>query len=87
MRRLYSLFELFGFFELFQRHGTLEAREVIDEQDAFKMIHLMLQAGREQAFGFQLLPDAVTVQIFRAERQPSSNVANSSDAQEIRGLI
>src|SRR5215831_14466651 len=59
-----GLFELLGLGELPERHGALEPRQMIDEQYAVQMIHLMLQAGGKQSVGFQNLLVAVAVEIF-----------------------
>ncbi len=59
------LFELLGLGQLLDRHALLEARQMVDEQHAVQVIHLMLQAGRQQAVGLQGLLLAVAVQIFR----------------------
>ena len=44
--------------ELLQHHVPLQLRQVIDEEDALQMVHLMLEADRQQPFEvlFMLLP-------------------------------
>ena len=39
---------------------------MVDEQHAFQMVHLMLQAGGQHAVGLDLDPLAVKVEIFGA---------------------
>src|SRR6202034_3188890 len=56
--------QFLGFGQLLEQHGALEAGEMIDEQNPFQMVHLMLQAGGEHAVGFDLYPLAVEVEIF-----------------------
>src|ERR1700755_3093109 len=46
-----------------QRHGALQLRQVIDEEDAFEMVHLVLQVGCEQPVGFDRVMLAVAVEI------------------------
>ena len=90
-------FQTLGLLQLAQRHRALELGEVIDEQHAFEMVHLVLQAGGEQPVGFEhaeCLPSrsrysalmragrSTSSQISGTERQPSSNIAISSDAPE-----
>src|ERR1700759_4110463 len=56
--------EFLGLGQLLDRHGALEPRQMVDEQDAVQVIHLMLQAGGQQAIGLQQLLVAVAVEIF-----------------------
>src|SRR5580692_5358639 len=44
--------------QLAQDDVALESRQMVDEQDAVQMIHLMLDAGGERSFGREL-PDLV----------------------------
>src|SRR5690242_7854780 len=62
-----SLFEFFRLGQLLDRHGALQPREMVDEQHAVQMIHLMLQAGGQHAVGLQCLLVAVAVQILRPD--------------------
>ena len=93
--------EALGLGELAQRDGALEPGEMVEEEHAFQMIHLVLQAGGEKAFRFQrdqvtfavemLGPDArgrsTFSQMSGTERQPSSTVATSSEVHRILGLM
>ena len=43
-------------------------RDVIDEQHAFEMVHLVLDAGREQALGLDLADLVLLVEIAQPDR-------------------
>src|SRR3974390_949556 len=52
-------------------HVALELGDIVDEQHAVGMIDLVLQAGGEQALGFNLMLLAVQVQVLDAHfRRP-----------------
>ena len=50
---------LAGLGELLEDHVALQAREMVDEQDAFEMVHLVLEADRQQAVDLLLMRLAV----------------------------
>ena len=54
--------------ELLHHHVALQLRDVVDEQHAVQMVDLVLQAGGEQAVGFDLLRLAVAVEILDPDR-------------------
>ena len=53
---------LAGLGELLDDHVALQAREMVDEQYAFEMVHLVLEADREQAVELLLCALAVAVE-------------------------
>src|SRR5579863_6627704 len=61
-RRL-GRFLAFRLAQLAQDDVALQRRDVIDEERAFEMIDLVLDAGREQAFGMQFADLVLLVQI------------------------
>ena len=48
-------------FQLLEHHLALKPRKVIDEQDPFKVVHLVLKASRHQAFHGFLVKLAVNI--------------------------
>src|SRR5690349_7333223 len=46
-----------------QNDAALQGADVIDEENALKMIHLVLEAGREQPVGVQLLGRVVLIEV------------------------
>lgn len=54
-RQSARLLQPLGFRELLERHRALEARQMVDEQDALEVVDLMLQASREQPLGLKRL--------------------------------
>src|SRR3569832_2068911 len=61
------VFQTLGLLQFAQRDRALELGEVVDEKNAFEMIHLVLQAGREQPVRFYLLTSAFAVEEFDAD--------------------
>src|SRR4051812_21600317 len=54
--------------ELAQDDVALQRREMIDEQDALEMIHLVLNTGREQTVGFELADLVLMVEVAHLDR-------------------
>src|SRR5690606_29977543 len=60
------LLELLLLHELLQHHGTLHAREMIDEENTLQVIHLMLETGCEKLVALLLADFALIVEIAHA---------------------
>ena len=91
----------FVFCELAQDDVALQRRDVVDEERAFEVIHLVLDAGGQQPFGLQLAdlvlrrpgsapasrPDGSHRRSARAATgSPRYRPASSSESQKISGL-
>src|SRR5689334_12631321 len=58
------LFQTLRLCELLEGHRALEARKMIDKQNAFEVIDFVLQTGGEQSLRLQLLQTPLAVEIF-----------------------
>src|SRR5487761_38500 len=66
--------ETLGLAELAQDDVALQRRDVVDEQHAIEMIDLVLDAGSEEALGFEFADLVLLVEIAQADRHRTLNV-------------
>src|SRR6185437_14306853 len=85
LRRDRSLL-LFGLGKFTQDHTALHRGEMVDEQHAVEMIHLVLDAGREQVLGVEFADFVFIIEIAQLDRPGPFDVISSSDTHSNSGL-
>src|SRR3546814_8968424 len=58
----FGLIRLAQLFQLLEQHVALQLRQMVDEQHSVQMVHLVLEAGGEQAIKLLVMRDTVIVQ-------------------------
>src|SRR3546814_3082638 len=69
--------------QLAQDHVALQRCQVVDEENAVEMIHLMLDAGRQQPFRRQLADFVLAVEEAHADLRRARSEEHTSELQSL----